>query len=361
MVRLPGRTPVLLLDVPGDVDDTVLLYGHLDKQPEMRGWSEGLGPWTPVRRGDRLYGRGSADDGYAVFAAVTALRALREARVRHARCVVLIETCEESGSYDLPFYMEHLASRIGTPSLVVGLDSGCGDYERLWCTTSLRGIAAGALHVRVLEEGVHSGDAGGVVPSSFRIARRLLDRLEDASTGAIRPARFHAEIPAERAAQARAAAAVLGDTLYTRFPFVAGVGPTTHDGAELVLNRTWRPVLEITGADGLPALAECGQRATARHDVEALAPGPADGRRGHRHRCHGRAALRGSAVRRSRRVGAATRRRRAGMRSRRLPGSRPRWATRRAPGSGRTRSRWAKAPRSRSWRCWARASRTRSS
>jgi acetylornithine deacetylase/succinyl-diaminopimelate desuccinylase-like protein len=258
VVRLPGRTPVLLLEVPGDVDDTVLLYGHLDKQPEMRGWSEGLGPWTPVRRGDRLYGRGGADDGYAVFAAVTAIGALQAARARHARCVVLIETCEESGSYDLPFYMEHLAARIGTPSLVIGLDSGCGDYDRLWCTTSLRGIAAGALRVDVLEEGVHSGDAGGVVPSSFRIARQLLDRLEDAATGAIRPARFHAPIPAERVAQAATAAAVLGDGLHTRFPFAAGVRPVTTDATELVLNRTWRPVLEITGADGLPALPHAG-------------------------------------------------------------------------------------------------------
>lgn len=258
VVRLPGRTPLLLLEVPGDVDDTVLLYGHLDKQPEMRGWSDGLGPWIPVRRGERLYGRGSADDGYAVFAAVTAIRALREARGRHARCIVLIETCEESGSYDLPFYIEDLAARIGTPSLVVGLDSGCGDYERLWCTTSLRGIAAGALQVRVLEEGVHSGDAGGIVPSSFRIARQLLDRIEDPISGAIRPACFHAEIPAERIAQASAAAAVLGEIVHARFPFSPGVGPISRDGTELVLNRTWRPTLEVTGAEGLPALAHAG-------------------------------------------------------------------------------------------------------
>jgi len=258
VVRLPGRTPLLLLELPGDVADTVLLYGHLDKQPEMSGWSEGLSPWSPVRRGDRLYGRGAADDGYAVFASVTALRVLREQRLRHARCVALIETCEESGSYDLPAYIEHLQARIGTPSLVVGLDSGCGDYERLWNTTSLRGIAAGALRVRVLEEGVHSGDAGGVVPSSFRVARALLDRLEDAATGAIREPSFHAQIPAERLAQARAAAAVLGERLHDRFRFVAGAGPVTRDGAALVLERTWRPSLEIVGAGGLPALPDAG-------------------------------------------------------------------------------------------------------
>jgi acetylornithine deacetylase/succinyl-diaminopimelate desuccinylase-like protein len=258
VVRLPGRTPVLLLEVPGSGDATVLLYGHLDKQPEMTGWGEGLAPWTPVRRGDRLYGRGGADDGYAVFASVTAIRALREQRVAHARCVVLIETCEESGSFDLPFYMDHLRERIGDPSLVVGLDSGCGNYEQLWCTTSLRGIAAGALRVRVLEEGVHSGDAGGVVPSSFRIARHLLERLEDAATGAIRPREFHAEIPAERVAQARAAAQVLGAVLHERFPFAKNTQAVASDGAELVLNRTWRPVLEVTGADGLPAPRDAG-------------------------------------------------------------------------------------------------------
>lgn len=258
VVRLRGRTPVLLLEVPGKGDTTVLLYGHLDKQPEMSGWSEGLGPWTPVRRGDHLYGRGAADDGYAVFACVTAIRALREQRVPHARCVVLIETCEESGSFDLPFYMDHLRDRIGDPDLVVGLDSGCGNYEQLWCTTSLRGIAAGALQVRVLDEGVHSGDAGGVVPSSFRIARQLLDRLEDAATGAIRPAALHAEIPAERVAQAKAAAQVLGAVLHERFPFAAKTQPVSRDGVELVLNRTWRPVLEVTGADGLPAPRDAG-------------------------------------------------------------------------------------------------------
>jgi acetylornithine deacetylase/succinyl-diaminopimelate desuccinylase-like protein len=258
IVRLPGRTPVLLLEVPGDVDDTVLLYGHLDKQPEMSGWGDGLGPWTPVRRGDRLYGRGGADDGYAVFAAVTAIRALRAQRLPHARCIVLIETCEESGSFDLPFYIDYLRERIGSPSLVVALDSGCGNYEQLWCTTSLRGIAAGALRVRVLDEGVHSGDAGGIVPSSFRIARHLLERLEDAVTGAIRPREFHVAIPAERVAQAHAAAQVLGSLLHERFPFAAGTAPVTRDGAELVLNRTWRPVLEVTGADGLPALRSAG-------------------------------------------------------------------------------------------------------
>src|SRR6266404_3451032 len=238
VVRLPGRTPVIVIDVPGEGEDTVLLYGHLDKQPEMVGWAEGYGPWIPRLEGDKLYGRGGADDGYAMFGALSALLALREQRVAHARCVVLIEACEESGSYDLPYYVDHLAARIGSPSLVVCLDSGCGNYDQLWLTTSLRGMIAGALTVRVLAEGVHSGDASGVVPSSFRILRQLLSRLEDEATGAIRPAELYAQVPSERVAQAKRAAAALGNELHEKFPFPAGMSPVSDDLTELVLNRT---------------------------------------------------------------------------------------------------------------------------
>jgi acetylornithine deacetylase/succinyl-diaminopimelate desuccinylase-like protein len=191
VMRLPGRTPLLYIDIPapmpGDIpgasEDCVLLYGHLDKQPEMVGWRKGLGPWTPILEDERLYGRGAADDGYAVFASLAAIRALHDQDAPHARCVTLIECCEESSSYDLPDYIARLAERIGTPSLVVCLDSGCGDYKRLWCTTSLRGLVGGVITVEVLSEGVHSGDASGTVPSSFRIARGLLSRIEDESNG----------------------------------------------------------------------------------------------------------------------------------------------------------------------------------
>ena len=206
IVRLPGRTPLLYFDVPASSSGgsgSVLLYGHLDKQPEMSGWREGYGPWNPLLEDGKLYGRGSADDGYAVFAALSALGALQAQGVPHSRCVGMIETCEESGSYDLPAYLDALAPRLGRVDLVIGLDSGCGDYERLWDTTSLRGLVGGKLTVEVLTEGVHSGDASGVVPSSFRIARKLLDRIEDATTGRVLPPEFHAPIPAERVEQAR--------------------------------------------------------------------------------------------------------------------------------------------------------------
>jgi acetylornithine deacetylase/succinyl-diaminopimelate desuccinylase-like protein len=258
VVRLPGRTPVILIDVPGESADTVLLYGHLDKQPEMVGWAEGYGPWTPRIEGDRLYGRGGADDGYAMFGALSALLALTEQRVPHARCVVLIEACEESGSYDLPYYVDHLAGRIGNPSLVVCLDSGCGNYDQLWLTTSLRGLVSGELRVRVLTEGVHSGYASGVVPSSFRIVRQLLTRLEDEETGAVRPPELYAQIPAERVVQARRAAEALGEKVFTEYPFAPGVAAMSEDLSELVLNRTWRPQLAVTGIAGLPPPVDAG-------------------------------------------------------------------------------------------------------
>ncbi|WP_129135320.1 M20 family metallopeptidase [Luteimonas sp. YGD11-2] len=262
VIELEGRTPLIFIEIPaahgGRDDDCVLLYGHLDKQPEMTGWDDDLGPWKPVLRGDRLYGRGGADDGYAIYGSLAAIMALHEQQLPHARCVVLIEACEESGSYDLPAYVDHLADRIGRPSLVVCLDSGCGNYEQLWCTTSLRGLAGGNLTVKVLDEGVHSGDASGVVPSSFRLLRQLLSRIEDETTGRILLEGLHAEIPAERQEQAQRASGVLGDEVYSKFPLLQGMRPMNDDLAELVLNRTWRPALSVTGVGGIPSLDSAG-------------------------------------------------------------------------------------------------------
>ncbi|MEZ4367812.1 MAG: M20/M25/M40 family metallo-hydrolase, partial [Kofleriaceae bacterium] len=238
------------------------------------GWRDDLGPWTPVREGDKLFGRGGADDGYAIFASLTAINALRKDGVPHARCAVLIEACEESGSFDLPAYVEHLAPRIGTPSLVVCLDSGCGNYDQLWHTTSLRGLVVGTLEVSLLAEGVHSGDGSGVIASSFRVVRQLLDRLEDATSGQIRPAELTAQIPRGRILQAGQAAEVLGDEIWSKFPVHAGVQPVTGDAAELILNRTWRPALAVTGAAGLPDIGNAGNvlRPTTRLKLSLRLP-----------------------------------------------------------------------------------------
>jgi acetylornithine deacetylase/succinyl-diaminopimelate desuccinylase-like protein len=262
IVRLEGRTPVILIEIPGaggaERVAPVLLYGHFDKQPEMTGWSEGLGPWSPQLRGDRLYGRGGADDGYAMFGALSAIFGLRDQHIAHAPCCILIEACEESGSYDLPAYVDYLAPRLGQPALVVCLDSGCGDYDRLWLTTSLRGIAMGNLTVRVLSEGVHSGDASGIVPSSFRILRSLLERIEEADTGRIKLDALYCQIPEERRAQAREAASALGASVFSKFPFLPGMTAMGEDLAELVLNRTWRPALSTVGLAGAPEPQNAG-------------------------------------------------------------------------------------------------------
>jgi acetylornithine deacetylase/succinyl-diaminopimelate desuccinylase-like protein len=285
VVRLKGRTPLIFIDIPaangGNGDDCVLLYGHLDKQPEMTGWDDDLGPWKPVLRDDKLYGRGGADDGYAIYGSLAAILALHDQGLPHARCVVLIEACEESGSYDLPAYVDHLADRIGSPSLVVCLDSGCGNYDQLWCTTSLRGLTGGNLVVSVLDEGVHSGDASGVVPSSFRLLRQLLSRLEDESSGRIRPEGFHVDIPEERLAQAKLCAEVLGSAVFDKFPLLEGMAPMADDLTELVLNRTWRPALSVTGVDGMPPLSSAGNvlRPHTAVKLSLRLPPTLDGRR----------------------------------------------------------------------------------
>ncbi|MGV8804696.1 MAG: M20 family metallopeptidase [Polaromonas sp.] len=269
IVRLEGRTPVIFFEIPATragSTQTVLMYGHLDKQPEFSGWRSDLGPWTPKYEDGLLYGRGGADDGYAVYASIAAVQALKAQNVPHPRIVGLIETCEESGSYDLLPYVDALRDRLGDVALVVCLDSGAGNYDQLWLTTSLRGNAAGVLKVEVLTEGVHSGDASGLVPSSFRIMRHVLDRLEDSATGRLLPASFHCEVPAERLAQARATAAILGDEIYKRFPWAhydcegstLFALPTTTDPVEALLNRTWRPTLSVTGAEGFPSFRDAG-------------------------------------------------------------------------------------------------------
>ena len=266
VVRIEGRTPVIFFEVPAtkaQSTDTVVMYGHLDKQPEFTGWRNDLGPWTPKYENGLLYGRGGADDGYAVYAAITAIEALDAQKLPRPRIVGLIETCEESGSSDLPVYLEALKPRLGQVALVVCLDSGAGNYDQLWLTTSLRGMVSGVLKVEILTEGIHSGDASGLVPSSFRIMRQVLDRLEDSATGRLLPESFHCQVPADRVEQARAAAQTLGDAVWKRFPWACGMDggtalPTTTDPVEVLLNRTWRPTLSVTGVDGFPALNNAG-------------------------------------------------------------------------------------------------------
>ena len=274
IVQLPGKTPVIVIDVPGSAPGNVLLYGHYDKQPEFSGWEDELGPWTPVLRDGRLYGRGGADDGYALFASLTAVAALQRQGQPHARCLILIEGCEESGSPDLPFYLEALEARIGTPDLVICLDAECANYDQLWLTTSLRGMVSGILTVNVLTEGVHSGMAGGIVPSSFRLLRSLLERIEDGATGTLDDV-LSVQVPTWAVEQAKSVAATLGAGVVERFPWEGESRPDPASYADLVLANAWMGSLGVVGLSGAPEVKDAGNTlrpATAAKLVFRLPP-----------------------------------------------------------------------------------------
>jgi len=258
VIQKKDKTPLIYIEIPGTKDHTVMLYGHLDKQPEMTGWDEDLGPWKPVLKDDKLYGRGGADDGYSIFSAISAINILQKQNLSHGRCVIIIEASEESGSNDLYYYMELLKDRIGEVSLIICLDSCCANYDQMWITTSLRGLIMGELSVRTLTEGIHSGVSSGVVPSCFRILNQLISRIEDIKTGEILPEALKVDIPKERLDQVKKVATVLGNTIYTDYPFNEGVKPVSDDIFELLLNKTWRTALSITGIDGIPSIIDGG-------------------------------------------------------------------------------------------------------
>ncbi len=286
LVEREGLTPAIIVDVPAspgaDTNLVTLLYGHLDKQPPLGSWREGLDPFVAVRDGDRLYGRGTADDGYSIFAAVGALEALAACNRAHGRCVVLIEASEESGSPHLAPYLEEVEKRIGGrgPGLVVCLDSGCATYDRLWKTTSLRGAIVATLEVEVLHEGVHSGLAGGLVPSSFRVLRQLVSRLEDEATGDILLEECRAEPTARARATAEAMTAALGDAAAGEFPTVASLVLSGANAIDRVLRVTWSPALELTGIDGVPPVQDGGNvlRPYTRAKLSMRLPPPVDPR-----------------------------------------------------------------------------------
>ncbi|OGO92771.1 MAG: peptidase M20 [Coxiella sp. RIFCSPHIGHO2_12_FULL_42_15] len=258
IITLPKRTPLLFVEIPGQIAETILLYGHMDKQPETSGWDIDKGPWKPTLVDNKLYGRGGADDGYSTFASLTAIAMLQRYHIPHARCVLLIEGCEESGSFDLPFYLEQLDTKIGEPNFVICLDSCAGNYEQMWSTTSLRGMVSGKLEIQVTREGIHSGLGSGVVPPIEIILRQLLDRIEDSRTGKIVLPGFEVDIPKLRIEQTQQAAKILRNDFLRAYPFVEDTQPVSSDLNELILNRSWRSQLSITGIEGYPALINAG-------------------------------------------------------------------------------------------------------
>ena len=259
VVRLPGRTPLIFIEVPGDSDDTVLLYGHLDKQPEMKGWAEGTGPWIPVLKGDKLYGRGGADDGYAIYACLCALRALAEQKVPRGRCVIMIEACEESGSYDLPFYVDHLMD--------ADRQAVAGGLPRF----GLRRLGPAVAHdiaARHCRRDAHRAGADRGRPFGRRLGHRALLLPHHARASVAPRGRGHRRdqaarplcpdpAAAHRAGQGRRRKCWASrSTPSSRSP--EATRPMADDLGQMVLNRTWRPQLAVIGMDGYPAPGDAG-------------------------------------------------------------------------------------------------------
>ena len=265
--RLKNRSPLLLITIEGDVSNEVLFYSHLDKQPEATGWSEGKGPWKPVIEDGWLFGRGSVDDGYGGYAGILSVLGLQEQGISHPTCRFLIETGEESGSPDLELYLDELKSQLGTPDLVIVLDTGGIDYDRLWVTQSLRGIVAGTLSVKVSSVGVHSGHGSGVMPSSFRLARQLLSRLEDENTGEILPEWLHLKINDEMKKTCSEIVKMKGDEMKD-FPLLEGVKKQVEDPLDIFMTMNLKPSLSIIGADGIPPIESAGNVLRTNTDLK---------------------------------------------------------------------------------------------
>ena len=246
----PGKTPALFFDIPATDSATagpVFFYGHFDKQPEAENWTNGRRPFVPSLEGNRLYGRGAADDGYSFYAALTALQALDAAGIGRARCVGLIETDEESGSRDIEHWLSHVAERIGGATLGIILDGTCCDYKRLWATTSFRGCVNLTLNVRVLEHAVHSGQAAGIVPDSFMIARALLSRIEDAATGEVTLPALQVPVSEERLEQLTTTAAILGEAVMLEFPWFGKTHARSASVLENLAARSSKAQLAVIG------------------------------------------------------------------------------------------------------------------
>ena len=267
--RIEDLSPVLLVTIDGTGPGEVIFYSHLDKQPSKPElWSEGLHPLRAVRRDPWLYGRGSVDDGYGGYLCATSVRLLQEQGLPHPKCTMIIETCEESGSFDLPPYLEALTEQLGDPDIVVVMDSGGPDYEHTWMTEALRGLVSGTLSVKVSHEGIHSGNSGGSIPSSFRIQRILLDRVEESTTGKVLVPEMHVDISKEVRDKAAALAEVVGSSIWEQFPTVESLRQASESTEDMIVAMNWEPTLSIIGADGIPPVQVAGNVLRTNTDLK---------------------------------------------------------------------------------------------
>jgi acetylornithine deacetylase/succinyl-diaminopimelate desuccinylase-like protein len=254
-----GKPPMYVYVVEANGNDkNVMCYGHLDKQPWMMPWREGLGPTKAVIEGDFLYGRGGADDGYAPFSCALAIKNLQVQGLPHPRFALVLETEEESGSPNLLELLALSKEAIGTPDIMFCMDSGAFNWDQLWMTSSLRGIICLDVQIDCAHGGYHSGEVGGIVPETMRIMRHLLDRIDDSKTGMCCEA-LNCEIPERFKTEAKFMAELSGPEMYKKYHVCEGVDCMHEEGIDqMYLNNTWRANMAITGAAGLPAIQTAG-------------------------------------------------------------------------------------------------------
>jgi acetylornithine deacetylase/succinyl-diaminopimelate desuccinylase-like protein len=257
VIKEKGLSPIVFTEIPGDLPQTIFYYGHFDKQPPFEGWRVGLGPYTPVIVDGKLYGRGGADDGYSTYSTMVSIKACQEQGIKLPRCVMITEGDEESGSDHMVEYVKMLKDRIGTPDMIFCLDSGALDYESFCLTTSLRGVINAIYTIDILNEGVHSGVASGIVPSSFRIMRQMLDRIENGPTGEMIP-ELQSDIPPERYQEIYEVVQALGTDAIPYFPFVEGATTTSQNPLTVLINNWWKAQLSTIGAADLPPASTAG-------------------------------------------------------------------------------------------------------
>jgi acetylornithine deacetylase/succinyl-diaminopimelate desuccinylase-like protein len=244
-----GRSPFLIVQIEASEGNTsqnsVLYYGHMDKQPFGPGWKY---PATePIIEDGKLYGRGSSDDCYALYAAVLSVKACQTLGLPHPKIVITIEGSEEGGNTeDLVHYLSTYRDLIGSPNTVLCLDTSALLEDTLAISTSLRGGCNFDLTVGVSKDNMHSGYSG-IVPDPYLIAVSLLERIHDFKTHEVIKD-FEVEVPSYRIEETKFAASRL-PLLSTMLPTVPGLSSRAagHAGGlelekyQIILNSTWKP------------------------------------------------------------------------------------------------------------------------
>ena len=264
LIQDKGYSPLIFIEIPASRPNdnrTVLLYAHFDKQPHGTGWDDDKGPTKPVIQNGRLYGRGSADDGYASFSMLTAIKACQEHNCPLPRICLIFEGAEESTDEHLTYYFNKLLPIIGENVIAfIPLDSGCADYDRLWITNSLRGVCDYEINIQTLDNNISFGpEASGRIAENLFILRKAIDAVMDTSTGDVKIEEFYVkDIPEEIQEEMDKEIEIVGEQFFKEIPLYEGVKPLKTDIKEAMINNRWKPTCSILGIDNCPKIEDNG-------------------------------------------------------------------------------------------------------